>query len=308
MISICVVTFNRENSLENCIKSISNQTFKDFECIIINNGRKLTSKTLQHIQDDRFRIIEANSNLGLAKARNLVIQKSNKKYYTFLDDDDMWDENFLEEMVTAAEKRNRPDSCFIGSTEHKTYTIIPNFNSNNLKTIKDFIKLGFTPPVGSQFYFTEHLKNSNYNHNIKSGIDHDLWFRLAKFNLKVCPVPNAISIPNQENSDDRITTNFNQRRKHLSETIEAWAKEFKSDFEPKFFNEIRSAYMDYVNFRSLLSSINNKKYLKAMMLSKNISKLYLVQEISFLIYLKLKVQFFKDKPQLNLRRTLPILC
>ena len=308
MVTVCVVTFNRIEKLKNCLKSISRQTFKDFECCVVNNGDEIKPSTILELKNDiRFNLINTSSNIGLARARNFAIRNSDRKYYTFLDDDDQWDENFLDEMVAMAESQNSNDKCYIGSTQHSGYMIYPcikDFDNFNLNQI---ISKGFTPPVGSQFYHTKHLKQFNYNEDIESGIDHDLWFRLSSLKLKVQPVPLAISIPNNEGLENRITTNFEKRREKIIETIEIWKKVYAADFDLHFFENLKIGYLDYIEFRKLLRNINDKKYLellKRVILISN--KKYLIKELFFLATLKVKILSRKKGIRVRLKRTIEL--
>ena len=63
--------------------------------------------------------------------------------------------------------------------------------------LKNLIKKGFTPPVASQFYNLSILKEINgYNKNVNSGVDHDLWIRLAKVGVNIKYVSKVLSLPN----------------------------------------------------------------------------------------------------------------
>jgi glycosyltransferase involved in cell wall biosynthesis len=91
-ISVVMPVFNRENFLSDAIKSIINQTFTDFEFIIIDDGS--TDQSLQIIenfakQDERIKVVKNNINLGIAKTRNIGIDLSQGEYIAFMDSDDI---------------------------------------------------------------------------------------------------------------------------------------------------------------------------------------------------------------------------
>ena len=74
-ISVIIVNYNGEKWLNNSIDSVANQTYSDFECIIIDNGS--TDNSLEKIPelDNRFKVIELNKNTGFAYANNLAVKK-----------------------------------------------------------------------------------------------------------------------------------------------------------------------------------------------------------------------------------------
>ena len=97
-ITIVLPVYNVEKYLAQCLESITNQTFKDFECICVNDGSTDNSlKILQEYaqKDKRFKII-TQENKGLSGARNTGIKNTNTKYLTFIDSDDWITENYLE--------------------------------------------------------------------------------------------------------------------------------------------------------------------------------------------------------------------
>ena len=89
-LSIIVCTYNRENTLEKCINSILNQTFSDFELIIVDDGSTDNSNKIYEKYkafDNRVRVI-FKENSGLGDARNIGLDNSTGEYIGFVDSDD----------------------------------------------------------------------------------------------------------------------------------------------------------------------------------------------------------------------------
>lgn len=102
-VSIIVPIYNGEKYIEQCIKSIQNQTFSNFEILIINDGS--TDKSLEICRriannDQRIRIIN-QENGGVSKARNKGIELAKGEYITFIDCDDYIDINYIEELYNS---------------------------------------------------------------------------------------------------------------------------------------------------------------------------------------------------------------
>lgn len=94
--SIVLPTFNRRELLETAISSVLNQTFNDWELLIVNDcSTDNTSAFLTQFSDSRIRIMHNQVNLHKGGARNIGIINSTGKFVCFLDDDDYYFENHL---------------------------------------------------------------------------------------------------------------------------------------------------------------------------------------------------------------------
>ena len=96
MISVVIPLYNKENRIENTLQSVFNQTFQDFEIVIVNDGS--TDKSVERVKkwdDDRIRLIE-QENQGVSAARNRGIAESSYDLIAFLDADDEWKPEYLQ--------------------------------------------------------------------------------------------------------------------------------------------------------------------------------------------------------------------
>ncbi|MGH4118115.1 glycosyltransferase family 2 protein [Clostridium sp.] len=107
-ISIIVPIFNGAKYINNCIEMIINQTFKDFELLIIDDGSTDNSKKMckEYAEiDSRIKVI-SKTNGGTWAARNRGIDESIGKYIIFFDCDDWYEDNLLSEMYKCIEINN----------------------------------------------------------------------------------------------------------------------------------------------------------------------------------------------------------
>lgn len=105
-ISIIVPIFNAEKYLNKCIDSIINQTKKELEILLINDGSKdKTEEIIKSYSDKRIKYFK-NKNQGIGKTRNFGIDKAKGKYLMFLDSDDFLEKNACEELFNKAENNN----------------------------------------------------------------------------------------------------------------------------------------------------------------------------------------------------------
>ena len=115
-ISIIIPVYNAEKYLKICVDSILNQTFKDFELILIDDGSSDTSKEIceQYIKlDNRVKVIE-QSNKGVSVARNNGLENSCGEYIMFCDSDDWIEEECLENLYYKFIQDKNTDIIFSG--------------------------------------------------------------------------------------------------------------------------------------------------------------------------------------------------
>ncbi len=108
MVSIIVPVYNAAAYIENTIQMVSNQTYRDWELILVDDGSRdgsvqLIEKIIRR-QRKRIRLIRNKGNKGAAAARNRGIDASSGRYIAFLDADDVWMKDKLEKQVAFMEQ------------------------------------------------------------------------------------------------------------------------------------------------------------------------------------------------------------
>ena len=112
-ISLIIPVYNVEKYLRRTLESVENQTFKNFEVIIVNDGS--TDGSLEIIQEfvnkhDNFILVD-QENSGVGMARNAGIKVSRGIYIAFLDSDDFLEPNYLKKLYFAAIKTGSDIVC-----------------------------------------------------------------------------------------------------------------------------------------------------------------------------------------------------
>jgi len=135
LISIIVPIYNVENYLRQCLDSILNQTYQNFECLLINDGSPDNSADIcrEYVsKDSRFRYFE-KENGGVSSARNLGIEHSKGEYITFIDSDDWVDSDYLEVLynslvderadiaISTYKQFNMDDNCYYVHSYQRGY-------------------------------------------------------------------------------------------------------------------------------------------------------------------------------------------
>ncbi len=110
--SVIICAYNVENYVEECINSVLNQTYKNFEVIVVNDAS--TDRTLLKLKNyKQLKIINNKKNEGLGKCRNIACRKAAGEYILYLDADDTLYENTSLEKINETIK-DAPDIAYFG--------------------------------------------------------------------------------------------------------------------------------------------------------------------------------------------------
>ena len=169
LVSVILPSYNRFDSLLNSIKSINEQTHKNIEIIVINDGS--TDKRYdEYVFDNNVNLISLKENSVNSKGyfsdsiRNYGITESKGKYIAFLDDDDYWFPNKIEKQIDKLENTKFKIStseaftgygAFNNDKEYKLYNQDVHFNEISKIYKKSRLKNHFTKKFLFKFYYPE---------------------------------------------------------------------------------------------------------------------------------------------------------
>ena len=200
-VSIILPTYNRAHIIEKAIQSVLNQTYQDFEIIIIDDGSKDdTKKIIRGFQekDNRIKYIRFEENKGAAAARNAGIKMSKGEYITFQDSDDEWVIDKLEKQMKVIETSSENIVIYCGfwriDGDEKTY--IPDINISNREgnIHKELLKGNFVDTPSILLPKKNLEKIGMFDENLLRLQDWDLSIRLSKYyNFKLIDEPLYIS-------------------------------------------------------------------------------------------------------------------
>lgn len=130
MVSIILSTYNRAHTLRETIDSILNQTYRDFELIIIDDGSTdCTQEILAKYHDERMHLITFEENQFYCVAANYGLEQAHGKYVAYATSDDTWEPQKLELQVQYLEARPECGACF---------TFADIIDENSQKTDRNF--------------------------------------------------------------------------------------------------------------------------------------------------------------------------
>lgn len=184
MVTVLMSVYNGEKFLEEAIESILNQTFSDFEFLIINDGSTDNSvKIIESFEDSRIMLINNEKNLKLIASLNKGVSLAKGKYIARMDCDDISMPDRLEKEVKFLESNQ--EYGLVGTW----YTVIDgegvekynrSYPSNN-ELIKLFLSLNCPLAHGSIMGKTELFKQNAYGSKEHYAVeDYELWVRMAK--------------------------------------------------------------------------------------------------------------------------------
>ena len=177
--------YNGEEYITKSIKSILNQTYENFELIIIDDGSiDSTEDKVKQFSDDRIKIYKNKKNLGIAESRNRGIDKSTGEYIAWLDSDDIAMENRLFKQVLFLENNLDYGLCCANAKSiDKDGNIISDvWWSRNAGTPLEWDILWLNPITQSSVMLRKKVLDDNklkYNLTYPPAEDYNLWTRIV---------------------------------------------------------------------------------------------------------------------------------
>ena len=107
-LSVIVPTYNRKDKIGDCLDSLINQDYPNFETIVVDDGS--TDDTSKIVSNYPVKLIKNEKNLGLWEARNIGIENSKGEIIAFLDDDALAERDWLKKLV---ECMNSPEIAVV---------------------------------------------------------------------------------------------------------------------------------------------------------------------------------------------------
>lgn len=180
LVSIITPTYNCAKFIGATIESVLNQTYQNFEMIIVDDASKdNTEEVVKSFKDKRIKYIRLSKNSGPAVARNRAMEEAKGKYMAFLDSDDLWKREKLEKQINFIKKNKYKIICSdyeqIDEEGNKLNKIIPCKKKVNYNGIL------LSCPVGNSTVFYDVSKLGKFKvPNIRKRNDDALWLQILK--------------------------------------------------------------------------------------------------------------------------------
>lgn len=211
LVSVIMPVYDRVNVVGDAIDSVLNQTYKNLELIIVDDGS--TDGSVKLIEgyaerDSRIKFIKHSENQGVCRSRNDGLEQAKGKYIFYLDSDNTWELEYLKTMVGAYIELPDADALYSGqyiSDDSKSPVSKVRFGVLNKGLLfnRNFIDL-------NSFTHKKKVydKIGGFRESLERNVDYDLVLRLVDNNFKLYSVPVILSNYYMKNSDNRISDNL----------------------------------------------------------------------------------------------------
>jgi len=256
LISVIIPTYNRADLLPKTLDSVKNQTFKDYEILVIDDGSE--DKTENVITKNYPSVhYEKITHSGLPAAKNQGIKLAKGEFITFIDSDDLWEPNFLKELYLPLSSVTNYSFSYCNSCLFNENGIFRDFNLMEVHkksgNIFPQILQGFSLSTGSFLIKKECFDAAGWHdENLKYCNDWDIWLRLSKIFEGIYVDKVLLKIRKHENnmSKDRLKTALYNIR-----IIKKFQKEFNST---ELHNRRKIKQVLYDNYRRAAHWYNKK--------------------------------------------------
>lgn len=194
MFSVVIPLYNKQDQIYDTLKSVLNQTYHNFEIVIVNDGSTDRSIAIvSQIKDSRIRIVE-QENSGVSAARNMGIREARFDWVAFLDADDLWDSLKLERIREAIYKAPEIIWLFsgyrmvIGSRAYDRTYRQAGFFVDTLDALNDGLTIHTSTVVVKRCVFNED-DSLYFPLGVNNSEDREVWYRL------IFKYPSAYNVP-----------------------------------------------------------------------------------------------------------------
>ena len=299
-ISVIIPLFNKGFIISETLQSVLAQTFTDFEIVIVNDGSTDNGfEVVSKFSDNRINLFQ-QENKGAAAARNLGIEKATGELIAFLDADDYWFPNHLEEIFKLY--TDFPNCGMYGSrylmkiSEKKTIktTYSPSVSNDFRGILPDFFKASKAYRVGltSAIAIPKRVLQNNFlfNLEISSGQDLELYTKIAI--EKSVAITNSFTVEYNFSLDNQLSkTPISQKKLILFEQFHAF--ESNNESLKKFLDFYRLEYA--LQFRIAGNTEKSNFYLKDITAEIPFKTKVLLSTPIFILKLLLKVKHLLKK-------------
>ena len=315
LISIIVPCYNAEKYIHFCVKSILEQSYENWECLLINDGS--ADKTLSILEEyagkvNRFELF-SQENKGLSATRNLGMDKANGDYVFFLDADDLLTENTLLNLVSELEVNtdiitgivvtvNGENLTKISQLQHpKEGSIL--FQNDQQEVLICTMENGLAPVAQNRLFKRSFLERNNLK--FKNGILHEdeLWFFETMFRAKNIKFINQETYLYRTDNSESITKNVGDRNlESYLIILENIFNHYYKNINDSYTKAVVSRYLNYLKKLIIDFSIREKSKLSAAILIKLQEMLQKTQTFSdgFNVLSKKDEDYYKALNKLSL--------
>jgi len=215
LISVIMSVFNNEKDVNDAVKSILNQTYNNFEFLIMDDASEdNTLSILKNLKDERVKVFNNEHNIGLTKSLNVLISKSKGHFIARQDADDLSLKTRFEDQINILQNEN-VKACTTRATIKNSKKIIPKWSFY----IPHYITIKYKNPFihGSLMIDKKTLeKIGKYDERFKYAQDFKLFSDLINSNVKIKTLNKSLYVLNMQNN---ISTNKKNEQQYYADCV-----------------------------------------------------------------------------------------
>lgn len=273
MFSIIIPLYNKEKFIQNTLDKVLQQSFQDFEVIIVDDGSTDGgAEIVKNIQNERIKYFW-QENQGVSSARNKGISLAKNEYICFLDADDEWKENHLMSLLETIQKfPNAGMYCsrYVTKINEKKsiHTYLNNITNDYEGYVEDFFHSSLVDRVAltSALCIDKKVFNEigGFDRNITSGQDLDYWIRIALhfpvaitnketmvYNFQVSESLSKTKITEKKLPDFNKFKEYENENQSLKAFLDIYRIEYALHFHIEGNSKKREEYLNEVSPRNL---------------------------------------------------------
>lgn len=296
--SIIIPYFNKSKFITFALKSCKEQTYKNFEIIIVDDNSKIQeidilNEILNKFSDLDIKMISLNKNKGPSYCRNIGIKNSTGKILFFLDADDYWDKSKLNSHINIYKNKKEISAIYdnqFSVKNKKKFKINFKLHHNNFI---NFIIQGWGPPNLSSFSIKKEVikKIGMFDKNLRYSEDQDLFLRLDENNKIIFPLKKYLTYF-CDNDPNRVSNNIVKRLEGNKLFQEKWKNKILKKISYREYKKYIKNYEINIIYPVFLNKLKNYNFSFVLILLK-----YLILNKYFYlrIFQKTKNYFLKSK-------------
>lgn len=294
-ISVIIPTYNRGDLIKRTINSVLEQTYTNFELLIVDDASTdNTAELIKSIDDTRIRYLRLDENTKGTRPRNLGIEESTGEFIAFLDSDDEWLSDKLEKQVEFMLNSNINNNnvlCFTGIIIKNGDSQYKRFNREltNNEDIMDYILVKDNIVQTSTYIVSSKIaKSVQFDSQLKKHQDWDFCLRLRNNNVNFLYFPQCLTVWYVDESNNRLSYSYQNEDISLN-----WLNAKKSELSSKSVWAFKARILvDGLVYR--------KEYFKAIIIAL---KAFFYRSINLKIFLKIIVKIlFTKKMQSKIKK------
>lgn len=249
-VSAILTTYQRPELAKRALESILKQSWSPAEIIVVEDGGEPTmlAEWISGLNRSEVTYVRHETNRGLAAARNTGLQRSRCELIAYLDDDDQWLPARLEEQIrhflSIRDKENLAAlqvGCKVMNDDGWEIGLVLPVNRGRLR--ESIMRNGAVTP-SSSFLFVRSalLQVGGFDENLTSGIDHDIWMKLAVAGFSSEPIAKPLVTVVK---DDRhsMMSDTQHRLKGINQYVAKWTPTYKEWFGERRGEEYARRYL-----------------------------------------------------------------